>query len=192
MPSGQDVGPEAATTGQAVTDAGVGERLEVVAGVALLHAIADGVADLEAPTDEARDVHAANEDVAPGLVRFERDSGLGDHGLYALGADERDVGPRDAEARHPVPDQAMAGHQLRVGDDLHRLAALAVKVDALHLADSGARLDAGAGRHPGGGQLSHGSCTGTRTFSTRPMMSVAPARQVWMNAPPTNHSGQPT
>ena len=41
-------------------------------------------------------------------------------------------------------------------------------------------------------RLGQGRWTGRSAFSSRPRTSSPPARRVWMNAAPTNHSGQPT
>lgn len=129
----QDVRPKAALAGESGAHAWPRQRFEVIAGCAWLDTLADGVAHAEAPANERVDIDTPGKDVASRLCRRKRNSRALHHGLDALGGDECDVRPGDAQAGIPIPSDAASRLEHSLLDTNHRLRSIARRVDVNRL-----------------------------------------------------------
>src|SRR5215467_8242423 len=125
---GEDVRVEAATVNHVLDEAGPGERLQMQAGLADLHAKALDAADQEALADQVVQPHAADHDLAAGLEASEADV------LQYLGLDQRQrlAGCRTFLAELAVALQPLARERGNAVDRRERLARPDVNLHNLH------------------------------------------------------------
>src|SRR5439155_5170225 len=99
--AGEDVGAQASAADQPAQHAGLGEALQMPAGIAQAAAGALGAADAEASAYQVVERDPPGQDVAAPLPGLELDARVGAQAVQGLGLDQREVATVPGAGRPP-------------------------------------------------------------------------------------------